>query len=72
MIVDELQNKETHNANSITYASLAVIPLRMLQYDSLMEYYFREPEHIYLKNQKGETIGFEQIFRVLQYKTINR
>ena len=69
LIVDELQNKETHNAKSITYASLAVIPLRMLQYDSLMEYYFREPEHIYLKNQKGETISFEQIFRVLQYKT---
>lgn len=69
MIVDELQNKECHNANSITYTSMAVIPLRMLQYDSLMEYYFREPEHIYIRNHNEGTISLEQIFRVMQYKT---
>lgn len=68
-IVDELKDEERHNANSIKYASLAVVLLRMLQYDSLMEYYFREPERIYLKNQNGEIISLEQIFWVLQYKT---
>ena len=69
LIVDELQNKECHNANSITYTSMAVVPLRMLQYDSLMEYYFREPEHIYIRNRNGGTISLEQIFRVIRYET---
>lgn len=72
MIVDELQNKETHNANSITYASLAVIPLRMLQYDSLMEYYFREPEHIYLKIKKEKRLVSNRYFGSSNIKPINR
>ncbi|WP_071142349.1 hypothetical protein [Acidaminococcus timonensis] len=68
-IVSELQKKEKYNAHSLVYSSLAVVPLRMLQYYSLVEYYFREPEYIYAINERGEKTTLEQIFRVIKYKT---
>lgn len=67
-IVNELQDKEKYNARSLEYSSSAVVPLRMLQYYSFVEYYFREPEYMYVINERGEKATLEQIFRIIKYK----
>ena len=57
--------REQGNISNITIISKPIIPLRMLQLEAITEYYFREPEYIYI--QKRSELIYEIFFQCVFY-----
>ena len=57
--------REQGNISNITIISKPIIPLRMLQLEAITEYYFREPEYIYI--QKRSELIYEIVFQCVFY-----
>ena len=66
MLKEYLLKKEKSNVSRIKFMSKAVIPLRMLQTASFVEYYIREPVFIEVKRNM-HLKSCEAIFQIVQY-----